>query len=352
MLDITRSLDNALTKQGWIFADRWSRIGHPYEWVDGDKTPAMYKEPGSLAVVQYLSMFYEEYPALDEIKTSDYDEMGEYLENEFRRILMNFAPFMDSQNSAVFQHYVKCMAQRRLQDYSFCKKFCKDLPSAVKHLDYGPGLGSHAVYSLKGFNSTYYGTDASPISYSVQRQVFRTLLKGSPGYLDTIDCENFCLPENAIRQELNHQDKYRVKHFPSWHLPLLSDGTCDLITATWMLNEITPAGILWLLSHATRVLKKGGYFYIRDSRNLKPSRHQINYDNWLIELGFECVKELKVVNRVDMHGVPRVYRNVKGEKVSFDELADRCLGKFLLPALGAGYAQDLTPVGGVLSNKK
>lgn len=88
----------------------------------------------------------------------------------------------------------------------------------------------------------------------------------------------------------------------------MPDNFFDLVTATWVLNELNMAGIVYLLSHCVRTLRVDGYFYIRGSGKRKPGRHDINYDALLLEFGFEEVKRLLVRNRVDFYGVPRMYR--------------------------------------------
>ena len=81
--------------------------------------------------------------------------------------------------------------------------------------------------------------------------------------------------------------------------------------------------------------------YIRDSENLKPMRHNINYDNLLLERGFEKVARLDVENRVNFFGIPRIYRKVKEGSWSFDEFVDSYLGKFAITSHGGSYNQNL-----------
>ncbi len=287
-------------------------------------------------------MFYEEYPTPEQIKTIDYEEMKLFIEQQVRVLFKHFVPFA-KESELDFENYIKCTALIRLQDYCFIRTFCKNLDNSLNHLDIGPGLGSHSFYSLKGFNGQYYGLEASPITYSVQRQVFRCLTQGRSEYLDVIDCENLNLNVERIRAEINKKEGYKLKHIPSWHFQLVDNNSIDLVTASWVLNEVNVAGILWLIAHSTRVLKEGGYFYIRDSSKLKPLRHSINYDELLQKLGFKEVGRLDVVNRVDLYGVPRVYQKNTTKHYSFDDLVEMCLGKFLLPALGGGYQQNQAP---------
>ena len=82
--------------------------------------------------------------------------------------------------------------------------------------------------------------------------------------------------------------KNEVWQVPTWHLNKIDD-TVDLITASFMLNELNTVGLLYLIYYSTSKLRKNGLFYIRDSAKLKPERHNIKYDELLIKLGFKRI---------------------------------------------------------------
>ena len=342
MNDIVQSLKRAMVRQGWIYGDKAYRIGHPFEWIDGDQQPYLYGAQDILAVRQYLSMFYESYPTPEEIMTSNYEQMRAHCEDQLRKACKHFVPFLPLSSS--LEANITCTALVRTQDYCFIKTHCKDLTNPVNHLDIGPGLGSHAIYSLTAFESKFYALDASPHSYAVQRHFFRFLSPYPGAYLDLVECENFNLDSETMSVELNQNSNYRVKHVPSWMFPLVQEKSIDLITATWVLNEINFSGILWLISHSSRVLRQGGYFYIRDSSKLKPKRHPINYDDLLIKMGFAEIGRLNVRNRIDYFGIPRAYQKRTDAAYSFDELAEACLGQFAVVLHGGDYVQNLESI--------
>ncbi len=340
MDDVRQSLKRALSNQGWNYGDKQHRIGNPFEWVDGDLTPNLGKVTGVRGLLQYLSLIYEKYPLPDEIRVNDYDEMRAYIEGVIRRLYYSFIPFEHSVelDSEV---YIESTAVVRAQDYSAIRSLCPNIKSDINHLDIGSGMGSHAVYSLKGFNSSFYSIEAVPHTYAVQRDFYRFLSGGNSTYLDLVECENFGLDNSEMSKLVNSSGKYRIKHIPSWHFGLIKEHTIDLITATWVLNEITFSGIMWLISQCSRVLKKGGYIYLRDSSKLKPLRHQINYDDLLIKLGFKETGRLNVRNRVDFYGIPRAYCKVTESSYSFIDLVDKCIGKFGITVHGGNYVQNL-----------
>ena len=114
-----------------------------------------------------------------------------------------------------------------------------------------------------------------------------------------------------------------------------------MITATWVLNEVNPAGICWLLSNISKKLKPGGLLYIRDSRKNKPQRHNLNYDKFLIEkIKFKKVSELDIRNRIDMHGIPRLYQKVKSsKKLDFIKLYNLAYSFFSVTSHGGDFNQ-------------
>lgn len=338
MKDIVESLNRAMIQQGWMCGNKAFRIGNPFEWVDADRQPYLYSVQNVLAIIQYLSMFYEEYPTPDTIVTDDYEEMKAHCEERLRATMRHFAPFWWPSAS---ENYINCTAIGRVQDYCFIRTFCNGLRTGINHLDLGPGLGTHCIYSMKGFDSRFYAVEASAHSYSVQRHFFRFVSPYPGAYLDLIECENFGLAQERMSFELNENTDYRIKHVPSWMFQLITDRCIDLVTATWILNETNYSGVLWLISHVTRVLRKNGYFYLRDSGKLKPGRHSVNYDELLRRIGFVEVGRLNVRNRIDYFGIPRVYQKAADVTYSFDELSDMEIGKFAVVAHGGAYAQNL-----------
>ena len=113
------------------------------------------------------------------------------------------------------------------------------------------------------------------------------------------------------------------------------------MTATFVLNEVTPAAIVWLLHTSMRTLKLGGHIYIRDSERLKPNRHSLNYEKVLREFGFVQTGRLDVNNRVDMFGIPRIYQKQKNYSLTFEELFDHYFGKYSVTSHGGEFMQNI-----------
>lgn len=338
MDDIKQSMERALVEQGWIFGDKACRVGSPFVWAENEHKNNILNLENLYAIGFYFSMWHVKKNTPKELILDNTDEVNEYLISEIARSFKHFFPFLDL--TETWRTHIEAQALARAQDYFFIKKFCKDLPAEPHHMDIGPGLGCAVIGSMKYLNSTFYALEASPMSYGVQRHYFRFLSPYSGSYLDVIECENYQLHNDAIKKEINKKD-YKIKHIPSWRFPWVTDKSMDLLSATFVLNELNYAGILWILSNASRVVKKGGYFYIRDSEILKPGTHSIEYDKVLLKMGFEKVSELRFKDRHIYFGIPRLYRKIDSQTVTFDDIVDMCLGKYASVAAGCDLAYNM-----------
>ena len=333
MNDIEQSLQKAMIEKQWILGDKQiARTGNPFEWVDGDTSimKTIRQFDGIIAFIRWLLVFDELYSPPDEIYIDQYEEV----KNENMEIFSNafdfYAPFIS--HSDINKNAIEGISAVRTVDYCFIKKYAIDLSEGINHLDLGPGLGSHAVYSLSRFKSNFFAIEAIPYTYQIQRYFFRYLSYYWPKYIDVVECENFYLNSKQIHDNI-YDNQYRIKQIPSWYFDTLDANSIDLITATFMLNELSEAGLLWLLSNASKVLKEGSYLYIRDSGKLKPGRNKIDYDKLLEIMGFKLVKKLDLINRVDLHGIPRLYQKTNNKSYSYQYLLDKCFGHFYVLTL-------------------
>ena len=342
MQDVRESLKRALVEQKWIFGDRVVRLGSPFEWSENQHKANILDLENMYAVAFYFSMFYVQKETPKEMLVPEYEEVNQYCREKIAEAFNHFFPFLA--DSETWAHHVQSQALIRTQDYCFIKRHCTGLPDHPNHIDIGPGLGSSALYSLKFLKSKFYALEASPMSYGVQRHYFRFLSPEPGAYFDLIECENFQLQIDRIKTELGN-NRHAIKHIPSWRFPLLKTSSMDLLTACYVLNELNYAGILWLLAEGSRVLRRDGYFYIRDSAILKPGMHNIDYDETLKKMGFIEVARLQLQNRYDFFGIPRVFMKNTEEIYSFDALVEMCLGRFAAVAGGSDRAYNLDTVG-------
>lgn len=226
------------------------------------------------------------------------------------------------------------------------KKYASDLTEVknpkqkIHHLDFGAGLGGNAVYSLLKLDANYTAVEAHTWSYNIQRMFFRQLVQGKGKYLDILAAESMGLGPDKLR-ELILSNHFLIKQIPSWLFFEIPAESQDLVTATTVLNELNTAAIIYMLSNSTRVLRKGGYMYIRDSAKFKPGRHNVDYDKVLVELlGFELVQWLDVKNRVDIFAIPRIYKKMADVQLDFDGLFNLIVGREAVTSHGGGFNQN------------
>ena len=147
----------------------------------------------------------------------------------------------------VYQDYINSTISVKIEDYASLKYFGFKKTSKPIHLDIGPGLGANALYSNYLLDSTYIPLEAHPTSYVTQRDFFRALALNSNekvSYTDIISLENLGLEYLQIKEHIKNQFKNKsIIHTPSWHYSLIDNKSLDLITATWVLNEVNVAGI-------------------------------------------------------------------------------------------------------------
>jgi hypothetical protein len=336
--DIIKSMENALVEQGWIFGDKATRIGSPFLWAENEHKSNILSLKGLYAVGFYYSMWYVKKETPEALIMENHDEVNDFMASEITRSFKHFFPFLDF--SDTWRNHVEAQASARAQDLFFLQKYCDGLPARPNHIDIGSGLGCAACSSTRFLNSYFYSLEASPMSYEVQRHYFRFISPYPGAYLDVVECENYQLSPEKIRDAINCGD-YRIKHVPSWRFPWIDDASMDIMSATFVLNELNYAGILWILANASRTIREGGYFYIRDSEILKPGTHNIHYDRVLQKIGFEKVAELRFESRHVYFGIPRLYRKVSPDIMSFDDVVDLCLGKFASVASGSDLAYNI-----------
>ena len=339
--DLDQSLKNALVKKKWIYGDKYFRIGNPFEWVDGNLQISKLNFRGVVDLMQWYSGYYERYETLKEFKYKNYTKDFDLVLDTYKNIFNFYFPFYENQKD--FNNNIKCHSLARIQDYCVIRKFIKK--KKIEHLDFGPGLGGNAVYSLRLLGANYTGIEAHHWSYEIQRLFFRALILKKEKYLDFLSLESLAVDETKYKYFANSSE-FNIKQIPSWHFDIIKNNSKDLISATTCLNEINTSGIIYFLYHADRVLKKDGYLYIRDSAKLKPSRHNIDYDNLLTNLfGYSLVKDYRnLKNRKDIFALPRLYKKNKNNYLNFEKLYNKILGRFAITSHGSVYNQNLKDI--------
>jgi SAM-dependent methyltransferase len=340
--DFEASKKKAILKKKWIFGDKFARIGDPFKWVDGDLGLANQDFSGVVALLQWYSGYYEEYPTLEEFKYPDYEKDFDIIKNEFHNIFDFYFPFLDSKNKEYF-NYIKCNSLASIQDLCVLKNYAKEIfnQKNICHLDFGSGIGGASIYSLKIMNSVFTSIEAHKFCYDIQRLFYRKVLINNQKYLDIVAAEIFSQEEGDLKKLINSKN-FNIKQIPSWFFEDIENNSQDLVTATRCLNEINDSGIIHFIINADRVLKNGGYMYFRDSNKRKPGRNLIDYDEVIEKIfGYQVIKKFDLINRKDIFSIPRLYKKIKNTSYSFEELFNKVVGFEAITSHGGYFNQNI-----------
>lgn len=165
----------------------------------------------------------------------------------------------------------------------------RDRPARV--LDFGAGHGRLIPFWASAAK-THYVADATPGPYLAQAMWARAAGLEVNEYLDNAD---FTPREGA------------VNHLPSWRLDLIPEDGLDLIMTVQVLRELSKPMLAFAVGHFARMLRPGGRLYIRDHIGFH-NVNAVDLDALLAASGFVAEWQPHLVDRVDIHGVPRIWR--------------------------------------------
>lgn len=168
-----------------------------------------------------------------------------------------------------------------------------DRPRAV--LDFGAGHGRLVPFWIRD-TETVYAADATPGPYLAQRLWARAHGCDVNDYIDA--------PETFVSRS------GALNHLPSWRLDLIPTGDLDLVIAVQVLRELSKAMLAYAVAEFARMLRPGGRLYIRDHIGF----HNVNaadLDALLTATGFVLEWRPHLVDRRDIHGLPRIWRRAE-----------------------------------------
>ena len=254
---------------------------------------------GSFLGIEHLSILYRwidqiQYPnfinnsalgKLREIAKSNDEQVFSYLELNTR------------------SHNIDAVSLYNAQDF-YLQHACP-IPSRLNvktFLDFGAGHGRQANIWLNCSKEleTFIAVDAIPATYLTQRLYYRALGLSVNDYM-----------EQGAKLSFGARFK-TVHHLPSWRMDLVPDGSVDMICAVQVLRELSKPMLVYALNQFRRVLSSSGALYIRDHVGFH-NVNQVDLDLLLQSAGFVLEWRPHVIDRVDIHGVPRVWRKADPE---------------------------------------
>lgn len=168
---------------------------------------------------------------------------------------------------------------------------------SARVLDFGAGHGRLFAH-WSGAAQVFLAADATPGPYLAQRIWARALGLTLNDYID--GPATFAPVAGALN------------HLPSWRLDAVPAGSLDLVIAVQVLRELSKPMLAFAVAAFARMLRPGGRLYIRDHIGF----HNVNaadLDALLAASGFVIEWRPHLVDRVDIHGVPRLWRRSDAE---------------------------------------
>jgi SAM-dependent methyltransferase len=165
-------------------------------------------------------------------------------------------------------------------------------------LDFGAGFGRQAALWLSvREGTTYVATDAVELPYVCQNQYLGSSPYPFVEYL-----------ADPARFEIGEVRQSTAFHLPAWRFDLLPAGFFDMVLCVQVLPELREDVLFHSLATFHRVLREGGYLYIRDHGDAWRPAHKQSLPELLPGLGFELEFAPRWRDRHDVHGLPQIWR--------------------------------------------
>lgn len=171
-------------------------------------------------------------------------------------------------------------------------------------LDFGAGYGRQAnLWTTQDADLCYIGMDAIVNSYCLQHLYYKGLGVPFTDYIDSPSTFSF-------------QQKAGVQHIPTWRSDLVPDGSVDLVMCVQVLPELNSRLVRFMLGEFKRMLKPGGALYLRDHAYTWKPTGAFDVEQYLGSNGFDLEFRAHIINDVDIHGIPRIWRKALPEVIA------------------------------------
>ena len=224
-----------------------------------------------------------------------------------RHLIDVSAAFNDGVFARLFGPDARNIQHQRLDFYNMSDwvlqhAYPRPLPERLERvLDFGAGFGRQAALWLSlGSRNTYVALDAIESMYVAQ-----THYLGSAPFplLEYLDAPGTFAIEDAGRPA--------SFHVPGGRFDLLPTGFFDMVLCVQVLPEIHESVLFHSLSLFRRVLRDGGYLYVRDHGPAWMPGHQQLVPEILPRFGFVLEFCPRWRDTQDLHGLPQIWRKVE-----------------------------------------
>ncbi len=180
-------------------------------------------------------------------------------------------------------------------------------------LDFGAGYGRQFnLWSQSDDeNLVFVSMDAIPKSYCLQNLYYNNSDYKIHEYVYEKDSFSLDDPQKG------------VYHLPTWRFDLIPDNFFDKILVVQVLQELNGHLVKHVINEFQRVLKPEGVLYIRDHMNSWRPTHKLNIDKYLSRNGFILEFKPHIIDKVDLHGIPRIYRKINPEVIDKQKVSTK-----------------------------
>lgn len=234
---------------------------------------------------------------------------SEYIDELVTSSILNDQKVFRAYGLGDFQDAIANMARYNAQDFAFQRLYPMPARCAINTiLDFGAGHGRMANLTLLGpaENSrakTYIAVEGIPSTYFTQYFYWDALGLKIWDYFEHVD------EEISAEVFSNILLDYDVVHLPTWRTDLVPNGCVDLVVCVQVLKELPGELVAHIIPEFSRVLHSSGAIYIRDHLQFHNPNH-MPIDLLVQSNGFTLEFAPQLVDRKEIHGLPRIWRKV------------------------------------------
>lgn len=204
---------------------------------------------------------------------------------------------------------MKNVALYNAQDYLLQRSYYVPARNKIRiMLDFGAGHGRMSNLNVASAPDIpavegYIAVDGISASYLTQASYFKALGLKVWEYFDQHqdDLDSINMAEIV--------ETHDVVHLPTWRMDLIPDGLVNFVNCVQVLKELPAELTAYAIREFGRVSADSGAFYVRDH----PMYHNPNHmpvDHLAEASGFRLEFHPQVIDRKEVHGVPRIYRKL------------------------------------------
>ncbi len=279
------------------------------DWLDNKNIPRDSRRPFTRKGREFIDFYDTLYHVLfwyQQFKSGTFNkklgwhidtDVVKKIEKQFREIIRHVLAF---KNKHQFDDFFKSYDVYNISYYTAIDYKFQNLTGSKMNniLDFGSGVGRQSFSWCLRDDVNFFSIDAIESLYVLQNKIYSLLF---PDRL----CEYLYDPKVFCTRDFNSSVN-KLYHLPTWKTELLPSDFFDLIICVQVLHEINEETLRYMLSQFKRIIKKGGFLYIRDNEFWSPS-HKVRVGRELLKQGWQLIFRYPGSDGIDIAGVPRLW---------------------------------------------